>query len=86
MADTPKRFEDWEEVDCNECERWWLSQCDGASKGAKVGCNSYLATRKVVIPEKITRLEKRISDLEWSLVIEGIAFCLALTLLCIFGG
>ena len=59
-----KRFEEWEEVDCNECERWWINQCDGASKGSKKGCNSYLATRSVVLPAKINALEKRLTKLE----------------------
>jgi hypothetical protein len=60
VSDTPKRFEDWEEVDCNECARYWDSSCDGASKGSKKGCNSYLATRSVVLPAKINELEKRV--------------------------
>ena len=58
-----KRFEDWEEVDCNDCSHYWDSSCDGASKGSRVGCNSFLATRKVVIPEKINALEKRVKTL-----------------------
>lgn len=56
-----KIFEDWEEVDCNECERWWLNQCDGAKthgKGSKLTCTSFLATRKVVIPLQIKALQK----------------------------
>lgn len=58
-----KRFEDWEEVDCNECERWWINQCDGASKGSQRQCNSFLATRDVVIPAKINYLERRVKRL-----------------------
>jgi hypothetical protein len=63
MEKASKRFEDWEEVDCNECERWWINQCDGASKGSKKGCNSYLATRSIVIPERLNSLEKRVNRL-----------------------
>lgn len=63
MSDTPKRFEDWEEVDCNDCSHYWDSSCDGVSKGSRVGCNSYLATRGVVIPEKINSLEKQVKTL-----------------------
>lgn len=59
MTDTPKRFEDWEQVDCNDCTHYWDSSCDGASKGSRIGCNSFLATRKVVIPERLNALEKR---------------------------
>ena len=64
MSDTPKRFEDWQEVDCNECSHYWDSSCDGASKGSKKQCNSFLATRTVVIPEKIKALENRVLFLE----------------------
>lgn len=56
----PKRFEDWEQVDCNECERYWLNQCDGAKthgKGSKMPCTSFLATRNVVIPLQIKSLQ-----------------------------
>ena len=63
MSDTPKRFEDWEEVDCNECGRYWTDQCDGAKKDSKRLCNSYLPTRTVVIPEKLKALEKRVNKL-----------------------
>jgi hypothetical protein len=63
VSDTPKRFEDWEKVDCNECSHYWDSSCDGVSKGSKVGCTSYLATRTVVIPRKLNALEKRVKTL-----------------------
>ena len=53
-----KRFENWEEVDCNDCSHYRDSTCDGATKGSRIGCNSYLATRKVVIPEKLNKLER----------------------------
>lgn len=65
-----KRFEDWEQVDCNDCSHYWDSSCDGVSKGSKVGCNSFLATRSVVIPEKIKQLEFRVNVLEWATIIE----------------
>ena len=64
-----KRFEDWEKVDCNECARYWDSSCDGTAKDTKKPCNSYLATRSVVLPEKIKKLEKRVFWL--SLVVFG---------------
>lgn len=63
MSDHPKRFEDWEEIDCNDCSHYWDSSCDGASKGSRIGCNSYLATRSIVIPERLNSLEKRVSKL-----------------------
>ena len=55
-----KRFEEWEQVDCNQCARYWDSSCDGAEKRI---CNSYLATREVIIPEQIKRLNKRLDIL-----------------------
>lgn len=82
MADTPKRFEDWEEVDCNDCSHYWDSSCDGVSKGSRVGCNSYLATRSVVIPRQMKKLETSVYFLEWMQAV----FFLVLTLWIVFGG
>lgn len=83
-----KVFEDWEEVDCNECERYYLNQCDGAKthgKGSNLRCTSFLATRKVVIPIQIKRLQ---NDVKWLTIgIVGIAIIdMVFTLLLIFGG
>lgn len=63
MSDNKERkiFEDFQEVDCNECERWWTNQCDGAKthgKGSNLRCTSFLATRNVVIPEQIKSLQR----------------------------
>lgn len=63
MEKANKRFEDWEEVDCNECSHYWDDSCDGVSKGSRVGCNSFLATRNIVIPERINQLEKQVKTL-----------------------
>lgn len=67
-----KRFEDWYEVDCNECERWWLNQCDGACKGSQKPCNSFLATRSVVIPAQIKSLKSHLKWLYSLLILEGV--------------
>lgn len=69
MSDTPKRFEEWLPVDCNECARYWDSSCDGVSKGVQKPCNSFKATRSVVLPEKIKKLENDVSSLRISLLI-----------------
>jgi hypothetical protein len=58
MSEAPKRFEDWNKCDCNECANYWQDSCDGIKKGATKQCNSFLATRSVVIPAKIKDLEK----------------------------
>ena len=75
-----KRFEEWEKVDCNECERWWTNQCDGANiheKRSKRLCNSFLATRSVIIPEQIKRLSERINWLGYGfLFLSGLVLAL----------
>lgn len=73
MADVSKRFEDWEKVDCNECARYWDSSCDGVSKGSSKPCNSYVATRSVVIPARLKVLEKRV---KWLTGIIAFKVCL----------
>lgn len=50
------------EVDCNNCEAYWLNQCDGASNYT-TKCVSYIPTKRVDIPRKIQALEKRINTL-----------------------
>ncbi len=83
-----KIFDDFQEVDCNECERYYLNQCDGAKtlgKGSKLTCTSFLATRNVVIPEQIKSLQKenkRTRVCIGLLVLVDILQCLA----HIFGG
>lgn len=71
-----KRFEDWEKVDCNECARYYDSSCDGVKKGSEKPCNSFLATRGLVIPAKLNSLEKRCRVLEWVSCIEFILLVL----------
>ena len=68
MEKSNKRFEDWEQVDCNDCTHYWDSSCDGASKGSRIGCNSFLATRSVVIPERINSLDNRLKWLGAAIV------------------
>ena len=58
-----KRFEDWEDVDCNQCAEYWSDNCDGTPKGSKRVCNSFKATRSVIIPLQIKRLERRLEGL-----------------------
>ena len=66
MASESKRFEDWVKVDCNDCAKYWDSSCDGP-QGPHRPCNSYLATRSVVIPAKLKSLEKRVRWLEFAI-------------------
>lgn len=76
MEKENKRFEDWEEVDCNDCSHYWDSSCDGASKCSKVGCNSFLATRGVVIPARLNALEKTVKWLSIACILGGSALVL----------
>lgn len=87
MNDTSKRFEDWEEVDCNECARYWDSSCDGvkpSENGSRKPCNSFLATRSVVIPAQIERLQKAVKGLVWAVCFMA-ASILCHYLGCMFG-
>ena len=58
-----KRFDDYTEVNCNDCGRYWDNSCDGAPVGSQRVCNSFLATRSIVIPAQIKSLEKRLERL-----------------------
>ena len=78
-----KRFEDWYEVDCNECSHYWDNSCDGACKGSTKPCNSFLATRSVVIPSQIKRLKKQVNWLTAYVVLEVVVGVVA-TLITIF--
>lgn len=75
-----KRFEDWTTVDCNECEHYWTNSCDGVCKGSQKPCNSFLATRSVIIPEQIKWIDKRITVLCYGVLC--LAFSLFIHLIC----
>lgn len=86
MSDEPKRFSEWVEVDCNECQRYWDNSCDGCKdtlKGSKMPCNSFLATRSVIIPQQIEQLKTAINGLKIALIVLG---CGVLILTLVVGG
>lgn len=85
MAENDKRFEDWPKVDCNECESYWDSSCDGVPKGLERPCNSFKATREVVIPAKLKSLENSFKWLRISLILTNIALVIHL-LTVVVGG
>ena len=69
-----KRFEDWDDVDCNQCERYWDNSCDGAPlKGSRRACTAFSATRSVIIPLQIKRLERRLEGLTAGYIILTVA-------------
>lgn len=62
----PKIFDEYE-VDCNTCEKYWDSSCDGV-KCSKDGsesrkCTSYKAVRKLDIVETVNKHTKEIKQL-----------------------
>lgn len=79
---TKQIFEDFPVVDCNRCELYYIDQCDGVSEAKKRPCNSFKATRKVIIPEQIKKLQKSIKILSWSVIITNLTLAIILT--CFF--
>ena len=67
-----KRFGDWKEVDCNDCSHYWDNSCDGSCKGSQRVCNSFLATRSVIIPAQIDKLRNDVKWLGIGLILETI--------------
>jgi hypothetical protein len=59
-------------VDCNECQRYWLDQCDGTPEDVQKPCTSFIATKKVDIPERIKVLEKRLQSLTGCVLVMNI--------------
>lgn len=52
-------FDDYTPVDCNDCSRYWDDSCDGVTVDSERPCNSFSATRKVVIPQQIKSILRR---------------------------
>lgn len=73
MSDnSTKRFDTWDEVNCNECSRYWDDSCDAVSQGSRRLCNSFLATRSVVIPAQLNALKTKVKGLYWTVVLNTI--------------
>lgn len=71
-----KRFDDWLEVDCNQCSHYWDNSCDGVRshvKGCRKPCNAFLATRSIEIPQEINRLKRAFKRALWALAILGVS-------------
>ena len=80
-----KRFENWEEVDCNDCACYWDNSCDGVIPPSQKLCNSFKATRRIVIPAQIKALEKRVKWLAIGCLCANLAVLIHI-LTHIFGG
>lgn len=86
---TNKRFSDWTdctEVDCNECELWWLNQCDGVQKAQERRCTAFKATRSVVIPQEMKWLRTRLKRLTVALWFLGVSYVITTIIILFFGG
>ena len=57
-----KIFDEYE-VECNNCQRYWLDQCDATKVDDTKPCNSYIATRKMDIPDKVKVLDDKVKSL-----------------------
>ena len=75
-----KKFDDWQDVNCNECSNWWNDSCTGAPEGVKKPCNSFLAQRSVIIPEQIKALKSEIKWLSWHIITLYIVVCIHIVL------
>jgi hypothetical protein len=80
----PKQiFEDFPAVDCNDCEKYWLNQCDGVNNAQKRTCKEFLAVRRVNIPLQIKNLQESLIRLSNRLFLdEVIIFVLAFAIVC----
>lgn len=92
MSNTDKKsptiFEEWVEVECEQCERWWLNQCDGCRdgvNGSKTPCNSFLATRSVIIPQQINDLKRCVFGLKIAIgIVSSVVAILVAVLMEVF--
>lgn len=77
-----KRFEfPTPEVECNECERYWINQCEGAKLGSIRACKEYIATNNVSIPLEIKKIQRDITLLyRWVFVIGIVTLILIMRL------
>jgi hypothetical protein len=66
-----KIFDDYE-VECNLCEKYWLNQCDGVKCGQTRKCTSYVAVKRVDIPEKVDENRRDIHDLKIALLLTSL--------------
>lgn len=60
------------EVDCNTCESYWNSQCDGVKIEDRRKCNSYIATRDIDVVKELGKCKEKIKGLQTSQTLLGI--------------
>ena len=64
---TNKIFDNYE-VDCNECQHYWDSSCDGVPIDQKRNCAVFIATRTKDIPMQIKKLNKKVDKLKAAVI------------------
>jgi hypothetical protein len=67
-----KVFDDFKEVDCEECEAWQLNQCDGVPVGSQRSCTAYKAVRRLNTPLQIKALQKGYKELRMATIFNRI--------------
>lgn len=71
--ETKKIFEDFQQVDCNDCSHYWDDSCGGVKEGSEKRCTAFKATRRVDIPLEIKALRNDLKWLRVSQLLLGIA-------------
>lgn len=66
-----KIFDDFPTIRCDECELYYINQCDGADVDHKK-CTSFIAVRGSNIPLQIEKLQRQVKTLSFAV------FCLSL--------
>lgn len=79
--DKQKIFDDFPTVDCNECELYWINQCDGVHKAQERPCTAFKATRGVVIPLQIKSLQIALKRLTGAYVLLALSQIIMLILI-----
>ena len=83
MNPKQKVFDDFKEVDCEECESWQLNQCDGVPVGSERSCTAYKAVRRLNTPLQIKTLQIVSERLRKASILNSVAIIL-LALVVIF--
>lgn len=71
QSNSHKIFDEYE-VECNDCQRYWLDQCDGTPEATERHCTSFIATKKVDIPMRVKRLENTVKTLGGCFIVTNI--------------
>lgn len=63
-------FDSWEDLkDCDDCERYYNSQCDGVAVNQKRNCTQYVATRKASFESNLHKLERQLKDFKRQVIV-----------------